>query len=120
MPSDPVAKRETPSRYFSSYSYDCRHYALGSLASQTPFLKGILARLRPWLIRHNKSTSDTGGANRLAEDCRLASPLSFSTTNQLKYRLRSYSTKISGLGESSRRSCTRPIISVEYSRRYFN
>ena len=60
MPSDPVAKRETPSRYFSSYSYDCRHYALGSLASQTPFLKGILARLRPWLIRHIKSTSDTG------------------------------------------------------------
>ena len=43
MPSDPVAKRETPSRYFSSYSYDCRHYALGSLASQTPFLKEGLA-----------------------------------------------------------------------------
>ena len=42
MPSDPVAKRETPSRYFSSYSYDCR-YALGSLASQTPFLKEGLA-----------------------------------------------------------------------------
>ena len=41
------------------------------------------------------------------------------TTNQLKYRLRSYSLEIIGLGESSRRSCStsahpRPIISREY------